>query len=124
MRFFPFLRILSTAPLKVLPSLSFHCMPLKLLLHISRRALSSNSFTPFSSLSSGGSFPLSLKLSKWILRILSMPEGREGKGPDGRFMPLLSWSQKQRGQSLKRLRGEGDNVCGICTGKGRKFLKF
>lgn len=39
-----------------------------------------------------------------------MPEGKEGKGPEGRFQWPRICSQKQRGQSCKSARDEGDKL--------------
>jgi hypothetical protein len=49
-----------------------------------------------------------MNLSKWFFRILSIPLGKLGNGPDGRFIPLLKASQKQRGHSLSKPRDEGE----------------
>jgi len=37
-----------------------------------------------------------------------MPEGREGKGPEGRRFRATTWSQKQRGHSESKASEEGE----------------
>ncbi len=62
------------------------------------------------SLSSGGWRPFSRNLSKWFLIMSSIPPGRLGNGPEGRFTPSLMWSQKHRSHSINRLTRRGDSL--------------
>jgi hypothetical protein len=51
-----------------------------------------------------------MNLSKCSLRILSMPLGRDGNGPDGLLIFLTRCSQKHLGQSNMRFIDDGDNL--------------
>src|SRR6266699_2756749 len=108
--FFPAWRISSTAPLNKFPSLSVHWIPFRLFLQTFNNSLSANGWRFSSCLSSGGSSPLSPNESKCLLKILSIPAGREGKMCSGLLMPLRKCSQKHLGQFFSRDKDEGDSL--------------
>jgi hypothetical protein len=59
---------------------------------------------------SGGNNPLSLNLSKWVLSIPSIPEGRLGNMPAGLFQTLCLSNQKHLGHSSINPKDEEDNL--------------
>ena len=67
---------------------------------------------------------MTLNLSKWALSTLSMPLGKEGKIPRGLFIPLLKCNQKQRGQSFRRLKDDGENLYAMEKGTDFKVINF
>src|SRR3989338_1744360 len=104
--------MLSTAPNNIFPSLSVNLIPLLLSLHSLSFSTSSNNFMPSQSSlqSSGGSFPLFMKLSKCSFSILSIPLGRDGNIESGLFHTLCCVSQKHLGHSFINPSDEGDSL--------------
>lgn len=103
----------STAPLKRFPFWSIHWIPFLLFRHSLSNSMLSKSLTFLIALSSSGRMPLSRQLSKWLLRMRSMPPGSDGKIPSGRLIFLMNCNQKHLGQSLSIFSDEGENLCGI-----------
>jgi len=54
-----------------------------------------------------------MKLSKCNFRILSIPDGKEGKMLAGLVISLLKRSQKHLGHSFSKLKLDGENLYGI-----------
>tara|TARA_Y100000310_G_scaffold250650_1_gene256939 strand:+ start:471 stop:638 length:168 start_codon:yes stop_codon:yes gene_type:complete len=48
--------------------------------------------------------------SKWTFKILSIPDGKDGKMVSGRLISLLNLSQKHLGQSFSKLNDDGENL--------------
>src|SRR3989304_1795696 len=104
------------------PLLSSNHKPFREFLHWLNNSLSSNNLNPSHSLllhSSGGSKPRSINLSKCLLRMPSIPEGRLGNMPCGLCHTRCSVNQKQRGHSFMRFKDDGEslNVGGMGRGK-------